>query len=205
MRPKRIINIYRSFNPQNVTAKELFDKQLDLIGAAFNDDAMLLGDLNLDYSRKHDISYSNAPLFDLFDLKLGALNLVQLVDFSTWSRVVGLSVRSSCLDHVYVKDRAIINNVNHLKHCFGDHELITVELCIARPNPTVSMRRDWRLYSKEKLELELSSVDWSNDATVVQEVWNDFENKLIRVIDYFAPMSEFIGNNIQTKISPSIK
>ena len=70
-KPKRIINIYRSFNPPNLTAKDLFERQLDLISSAFDMNAMLLGDLNLDYSRKHDIRYSRASLFDLFTLKLG--------------------------------------------------------------------------------------------------------------------------------------
>ena len=99
-RPRRIINIYRCFNPLNVTARYFFVKQLDLIHAAFNEDAILLGDLNIDYLRKHDIRYSNAALFDLFDQKLGALNLVQLIDFPTWSRVVGLCLRSSRLDNL---------------------------------------------------------------------------------------------------------
>ena len=57
----------------------------------------------------------------------------------------------------------------------------------------------WRHYSGEKLEIELSLVDWSNDANGVQEVWNDFENKLINVIDSLVPMSKFNGNKMQEK------
>ena len=48
---KRIINIYRSFNPANETAKDLFERQLRLIKNAFNDDCIIMGDLNLDYKK----------------------------------------------------------------------------------------------------------------------------------------------------------
>ena len=37
-------------------------------------------------------------------------------------------------------------------------------------------------------------MDWSNDATDVQGVWNDFEKKLIEVVDELVPMSEFKNN-----------
>ena len=188
-----------------MTAQKLFETQIDLIVAAFDENAILIGDLNLGFSRKHNIGYSNAPLFDLFDLKLGSLDLVQLVDFPTWLRFVGQSLRSSCLDQFYVKDNAIINYVNHIKPCFGNLELVMIGLCITRPNPNISLRRDWRFYSKDKLESALSAVDWTTDATAVQEIWNVFENKLISIVDKLARMSEFVGNNVKTKISPTIK
>ena len=92
------------------------------------------------------ITYYKAPLFELFEQKLGAFNLVQLVDFDTWSRIVGLMLKSSCIDHVYVKNLEIINNITHLKPCFGDHELVLVQLNIIRPEPKTSIRRDWRHY-----------------------------------------------------------
>ena len=49
---KRIINIYRSFNPSGETAKELFIRQLNIICGAFNVNTVLLGDLNLDHRKK---------------------------------------------------------------------------------------------------------------------------------------------------------
>ena len=47
---KRIINVYRSFNPINCTARELFTKQLDIIKNAFNCDTLLVGDFHLEYN-----------------------------------------------------------------------------------------------------------------------------------------------------------
>ena len=59
------MNIYRSFNPQNETTKELLGRQLELIRKSFKSGAVLLGDLNIDYDKKEDINYSNASLFTM--------------------------------------------------------------------------------------------------------------------------------------------
>ena len=114
---KRLINIYRSFNPYGITAKEGFSRQLDRIKLAFNGDSILLGDLNFDLNRKFDLNYGRGDLFDLFDEKLGDLFLVQLVNFNTWTRMVGLQLRSSMLDHIYVKDINLVKNIMHVKPC----------------------------------------------------------------------------------------
>ena len=48
---KCIINLCRSFNPTNHTARSLFTDQLLLIKNCFIYDTVLLGDLNLDFNR----------------------------------------------------------------------------------------------------------------------------------------------------------
>ena len=48
---KRIINIYRSFNPIGLSERDLYSNQLDVIRNSFNHDTVLLGDLNLDYNK----------------------------------------------------------------------------------------------------------------------------------------------------------
>ena len=56
----RLINVYRSFAPQhNVTQRDKFVYQLGLIKQAFTTSSILLGDFNLDWQRRHDISYSH--------------------------------------------------------------------------------------------------------------------------------------------------
>ena len=193
---KRLINLYRSFNPIGHSAKNFFIKQVDLISQAFDNNTVMMGDFNLDYNKINDINYSYANFFDEFALRLGALNLVQLVNFDTWSRMVGTNLRSSCLDHIYVKNDNIVTNVTHLRPCFGDHELVMVHLPLIKPPPSVSIKRNWCDYSPESLCLKLASVDWSNDSADVQVAWNDFENKLITIVDSIAPMSKFSNSSI---------
>jgi Holliday junction resolvase RusA-like endonuclease len=49
----RIINIYRTFNPQNgMSPREMFDNQLKLINDAMTNNTLLLGDLNLDWQKR---------------------------------------------------------------------------------------------------------------------------------------------------------
>ena len=111
---KRLINVYRSFNTEGNSANNMFIKQLDLIKRAFENNTVMMGDFNLDFNKISDINYTHANLFDEFELRLGPLKLAQLVNFDTWSRVVGTILRSSCLDHIYVNDIGLVNNVTHL-------------------------------------------------------------------------------------------
>ena len=87
--PLRIINVYRSFNPQNgQSQREKFKYQLSLIEKAFIRGTKLLGDFNLDFLKKHCINYANRNLFDDFDDVLSDLNLILMVNCTTWSRIV---------------------------------------------------------------------------------------------------------------------
>ena len=67
---KRMIKIYRSFNPVNESARELFVRQLGLIKQCFTSDSVLLGDLNLDYNKKIDLHYQRESFFRMLDEKL---------------------------------------------------------------------------------------------------------------------------------------
>ena len=37
---------------------------------------------------------------------------VQVVDFVTWSRLVGVTLRSSTLNHIYIKDPTVLKDLN---------------------------------------------------------------------------------------------
>ena len=156
---RQIINIYRNFNPVGLTARDQFIKQCRLVRAAFNSATIFLGDFNLDYRKKHDVNYSNASLFAIFDEGFDDLNLLQLVNFCTWSRLVGNTARSSILDHIYVNDVELVKEITHITPVFGDHELVMAVLCIARPQPKITLRGDWQRYSQALLNSWLGGVD----------------------------------------------
>ena len=66
--PKRLINIYRSFNPQNnVNTREKFKYQLQLIKGAMTSDTLLIGDFNLNYEKVHDDNYAYKNMFVDFE------------------------------------------------------------------------------------------------------------------------------------------
>ena len=97
--------------------------------------------------------------------------------------------------NVYVNKIDLVTNIQHETPIFGDHELIMAEVNIIRPKAKTTFRRNWCKYTKEKLENELGLVDWSNDSINDQEIWNDFELKLVDVIDRIAPICEFKGDS----------
>ena len=78
-----------------------------------------------------------------------------------------------------------------------------MQLCLVRPPPRTSFRRSWLRYSPEALCAGLSLVDWSNNATDAQGAWDDFENKLIAVVDDLVPLCGF-KNNLQVKLPSNI-
>ena len=101
----------------------------------------------------------------------------------TWSRIVGVTLRESIIDHIYVKDPTTINVLKSMTPVFGDHKMKIFRIDVIKPKIDVSYRRDWRHYSKDKLCNELCSIDWSNDIDDVQGLWNDFECKLISIVN----------------------
>ena len=203
---KRIVNIYRSFNPQNnVNARIKFKYQLELIKDAMTERCIVVGDFNLDYSKIADVNYGYKNLFNDFDELLGNFELVQLVNFVTWSRLVGMSLRSSILDHIYIKDPTIVNNLRSIDMLFGDHVLVEFNVVYHKTDREIVKCRDWRKYSKESLIAKLSTIDWNIDIDNVQEFWNSFEKKLINVIDEIVPLTAFNGGVVKTNIPKNIK
>ena len=70
---------------------------------------------------------------------------------------------------------------------------------VVRPPPRITVSRNWKNYSQNSLNGALSLIDWSNNLMEVQSVWNDFETKLIRVVDNLVPLTDF-ENNIVMKV-----
>ena len=57
--------------------------------------------------------------------------------------------------------------------------------------------RDWRRYSKDLLYLELSKLDWNIGVDDVQQFWNIFESRLIRIVDSLVPLVDHHNNVIK--------
>ena len=47
-----------------------------------------MGDFNSDYSLKNDVNYRYANMFSDFDSVFDNVNLIQMVEFPTWSRII---------------------------------------------------------------------------------------------------------------------
>ena len=202
-KPVRIINIYRSFNPQNgISQRTKFQLQLNLISNAINGKVILLGDFNLDDSKRYSIDYNLKNMFLDLENAISKFSLHQMVNFVTWSRYVNQTLKTSILDHIYTNDSTIVDNLNSFQPNFGDHLMVFFDLSVQVNKPTETLKRDWRHYSKNLLCVELSKIEWCCDIDSVQEMWNTFENNVINVIDRIAPLTVFINNVVKASTSP---
>ena len=157
----RIINIYRSFNPQNNESQiDFFTRQLAIISNAINNSTIVMGDFNLNYAKKFDMNYSHKNYFTKLNESFDSKDLIQIVNFDTWSRQINGTHHSSILDHVYVKNPININNLSSLTPPFGDHLLISFNLKAKFKKENQSLKRNWKLYSKDLLITKLSNVNW---------------------------------------------
>ena len=69
----------------------------------------------------------------------------------------------------------------------------------------LTMKRDWRKYSKEALLDELALIDWNTNVNNVQNLWDEFESKLVKVVDKIVPLTAFNNGRIKHKIPNEIK
>ena len=125
----RIINVYRSFRPLGVvTANDFFKAQLELLERVTTENCIILGDFNLDARMEHNLDYKQKSLLEpLINFAL-IKNLVQIIDFTTWSCNVNGTLKQSLLDHIYVTNFAMIENVDFEVPTFGDHLMIKVNV-----------------------------------------------------------------------------
>ena len=208
----RLVNLYRVFNPVNGMSQiDFFRNQMRIVHNALATsngcNVIINGDFNLDYNKSNSLEYSHANYFDILNETIEPFNLIQLVDFPTWERLIIAELKQSILDHVYVRDFSFLSNLSAVKPIFGDHCLVAFDIEFTRPKPTRILRRNWRSYSKEKLLQELRRVDFGNEFVNVQSCWNVFENNLINVIDKMCPMEQFVANNTiaSLKVPPTVK
>ena len=87
----------------------------------------------MDYSWINDDNYCNKLLFTDFEDALSEYNLIQVVNFNTWSRLVGTVLRTSILDNNYIKDPTVLTGVIFFNPFFGDHVLIEFKVNAKKP------------------------------------------------------------------------
>jgi endonuclease/exonuclease/phosphatase family metal-dependent hydrolase len=102
-------------------AREKFEQQLQLIMAAATNNCVILGDFNIDYSRKFVVKYRNKQLLAYFENVLSHLGLYQHVTFPMWLRTVNGVLKESILDHSYSNTPIFLNNKSSICPIFGDH------------------------------------------------------------------------------------
>ena len=208
----RLINLYRTFNPQNGrTQFENFEAQLSIINNSIVENPqkniIIVGDFNLDDAKRYSLNYQNHAMFNALLEAFDPHGLHQLINFPTWERLVNNILKYSTLDHVYVKDCTLVSELKSVQTEIGDHLLITFTLKGHTPEPKITMKRSWLSYSKEALLNELAKINFEVDTSNVQSLWNTLENHLIQIVDNLVPIVPHYENVTvaSQKITPLIK
>ena len=84
----RIIGLYRSFRPELLSPNEFFKRQLIVLSNAVVKNTMVLGDFNLDAGMEARQDYVYKMPLELLSNFALEKNLLQLVNFNTWSRSI---------------------------------------------------------------------------------------------------------------------
>ena len=61
------------------------------------------------------------------------------------------------------------------------------------------MRRSWRNYTKERLLRKLENVTWETGYDSVQDMWNDYEQSIMTIIDELIPLEAITTTSIKQK------
>jgi len=204
-----VVGIYRPFKLIHHQNHHEYLQEMVNFLKRFEDDTNLvvMGDFNLDYSRRSDRSYNRINLYDAWDDFTTSQAMVQLVDKPTWNRIVQGQLKKSILDHVYVNgtdhNRKIeIYDTNH-----SDHKaviLTTSATTTTRGHNQIRVR-NWKMYSKESLANELQQVNWSQfNYLNAKNHANRLEEVLTRVLEKLVPEMQLRRDEEQYAWSPKI-
>ena len=95
-----------------------------------------MGDFNLDYSQIHNLQYRLKNNLEALNLVMSCYNMLQIIKYPTWSRTINGTIKESTLDHIYVNDATIVQNLYPVVPEIGDHKLIIMELIGSQQAPT---------------------------------------------------------------------
>ena len=79
---------------------------------------IITGDINFDYNKRTDPSYHLRRLYDTWLSLEEASQLVQLVDFTTWSRTCQGQLKQSTLDHVLTNNHSLNRISRGRERCY---------------------------------------------------------------------------------------
>jgi len=153
--------------------------------------SIILGDFNLDHNRRGDPSYHHSRLYELWKETETRHQLLQLVNFPTWSRLDRGTLKTSVLDHVYTNNNGLIDSISELSAIISDHcpIMATLSSKIRMCGRKISTR-NWKDYTKEKLVSLLTQQDWEEKCLDAEDYYDALEQKIMVVYDKLVPLEE---------------
>ena len=182
-----------------MSASDFFKRQIELVKKVATKNCIVMGDFNLDARMNHNQDYNQKALLEILNSATSAKNLMQIIEFTTWSRTIKGTLKESLLDHVYVCNFALVENIDFEVPAFGDHVLIKIKMNMNNScyQNTVITKRSWSNYSVDSICNEFANMKL-NEITIqcldanIQEHWNVLEDVILQVIEYCPRVSLYL-------------
>lgn len=148
----QVFGLYRPFKiNQNLNHSTYLDNMIDWISnnLSAEKEIIIIGDVNLDYTHRNNDSYGQQMLLQKCLNLTDSLNLNQIINEKTWSRVINGIEKSSILEHIYTSTdnhQGEINDIN-----VSDHLLVSIQVkngSNPKPRPVKKIIRNWSKYTK---------------------------------------------------------
>jgi len=203
-----LASVYRTYKLTHKASHiEAIGEQIGVLGTLMNAgaDTIIMGDFNLDFKKKNDVSYHLRHLYEEWIVFEQEYQLLQMVDFATWQRTNGNQIINSILDHVYTNNISLIESVEEAGYVLGDHcPVITTLTRRSQSSTTSKTVRDWKKYSPELLLTELRKQSWEIEFESVQDFNDEFEQRLMTIVDKLVPFVQKRITKGQFSESPTI-
>ena len=187
-----LASIYRTYKlTHKATYEEALDEQISVLKTFVEtqENAIVMGDINFDYNKRTEQSYHHRRLYDRWLGLEEECQLVQLVDFTTWSRTCRGQLKQSILDQVFTNNHSLIESVDEGNAVISDHTPVvaTLSICMKKEEEVKIWARDWKNYSPTLLQERLALVDWNIDFKEVQDYNDEMEHRIMSVLDKIIP------------------
>jgi hypothetical protein len=167
------------------------DEQISVLKSfvAAQENVIIMRDINFDYNKRTDNSYHHRRLYDKWLSFEGECQLVQLVDFTTWSRTCRGQLKQSTLDQVLTNNYSLIESIEEGNSGISDHTpvIVTLTICKKKEENVKLWARDWKNYSPALLQEKLSLMDWNIDFKAVQDYNDKIEHRIMTVLEEIIP------------------
>ena len=218
-KPTRVGGIYREHhllgyptpNPTGTPDRQLERWNTILKGwtaaAAAGNNCLIIGDLNLDYSKWDQPSQGITRMVNRTKLEVETIGFTQLVDRTTraWE-----GMDDSTVDHIWTNDAdRIIAHDNEVRSG-SDHNVVSV---VMRTKDRISQKqeiliRSWKDLDKDRVKLKMRLIDWTDIyLTKNIDIANDIlETRILNVLNSEAPLKVVqVRKNFRNWVQNSLK
>ena len=160
------------------------------------EETYLMGDINLDWTKRGVKSYRNAKMLKKLEVELSDLGWVQLVKKNTHYTNANGSISESLIDHVWTNTPMKVKTCCQEGKRASDHQLVWIERSAKHIVEKVKQteKRSMKHFKTEDLHMLCQQEDWtyrgSSERTgeVLQERVANLEMKITNILEKVAPM-----------------